>query len=165
MDTTMKNIQIAGAALLVLVSASWLRRGEKIASLESALAAKPLVEFRDRVVEKRVVVKGDVRIVREVVKAPDGTVTSRTETARAPETVTTDKDRDVVRVETPICPAPHKVPARYAGLIWGADGYGGSWVKGARGGINVLENWDLGGNLAREKNGATVLGGDVTFRW
>jgi hypothetical protein len=156
---TRNEIAVGSAALLVLLFASWLRRGEEIASLKTIIAAKPRVEFRDRIVEKRVVVKGDVRIVREVVKAPDGTVTSRT------ETVTTDKDRDVVRIETPVCPAPHRAPARYVGLIWGADGYGGSWVKGARGGINVLENWDLGGNLAREKNGATVLGGDVTFRW
>lgn len=155
------ELAIAGAALLVLLFASWLRRGEKIAVLESEFAAKPRVEFRDRVVEKRIVVKGPVHVV--TVQAPDGS--KMTTVDRAPETVSTDKDRDVSRVETPICPQPHRVPSRYVGPIFGKDGYAGSWVKGARGGINVLENWDLGANLVREKSGATVVGGDVVFRW
>lgn len=159
------ELAVAAAFLLVLLFASWLRRGERIATLEAALAAKPKVEFRDRIVEKRVVVRGPVRVVKEVVQAPDGTKTTRTETDRASETVSTDKDRDVARVETPVCPPPRRLPSRFAGVIMGADGYAGSWVKGVRGGINVMENWDLGGNVLREKSGATVLGGDVTFRW
>lgn len=152
---------LIGLALVVFLFASWLRRGERIAVLEQALAAKPKVEFRDRVVEKKVVVKGSVRVVK--VEAPDGTKTTTVD--RAPETVTTDKDRDVARTETPVCPPPRRLPSRYAGVIMGADGYAGSWVKGARGGINVLENWDLGGNVSREKSGATVVGGDIIFRW
>jgi hypothetical protein len=154
------EVAIAAVALLVLLFASWLRRGEKIASLESQLAAKPRVEFRDKIVEKRVVVKGPVHTV--TVLAKDGSKTTTTD--RAPETVSTDKAKDAIRVETPICPPTHR-QTRYAGLIFGADGYGGSWVKGFRGGINVFENWDLGGNVLRERSGETVLGGEVVLRW
>ncbi len=155
------EVAIAVAAAVVLLFASWLRRGEKIAALEADLAAKPRVEFRDRVVEKRVVVKGPIRIVK--VQAADGSVTTTTD--RAPETVSTDKDKDVVKIETPICPPPSRPKSRYVGLIWGANGYRGSWVKGARAGINVLENWDLGANIVLEKSGETVPGAEISFRW
>lgn len=159
------EVAVAAAFLLVLLFASWLRRGEKIAALEAQLAEKPKVEFRDRVVEKRVVVRGPVRVVKEVVQAPDGTKTTRTETDRAPETVSTDKDRDVARVETPVCPPPTRPKSRYAGLILGTDGYAGSPVKGARVGLNVWQSWDLGVNVSRESSGASVVGGEVVFRW
>lgn len=80
-----------------------------------ALRSRPAVEFRDRVVEKRVVLRGPVRVVKEVVKAPDGTETTRTVTDRSPETVTTDKDREKERTETP--PQVASVnPYRYIGL-------------------------------------------------
>lgn len=75
------------------------------------LNGKPTVQFRDRVVEKRVVIKGAVKVV--TVQAPDGTKTTTVD--RAPETVTTDKDRDKERLEIP----PHIEEAtrkRYAGL-------------------------------------------------
>ena len=75
------------------------------------LRAAPTVEFRDRVVEKRVVVRGAVRVVQ--VKAPDGTVTTTTD--RAPETVTTDKAKESERVEVPP-QLPAYVPYRYIGL-------------------------------------------------
>ncbi len=155
------EVSIAVGFVLVFLFASWLRRGEKIAALESELAAKPRVEFRDRVVEKRVVVKGPIRIIK--VQSADGTVTTTTD--RAPEIVSTDKDKEITRVETPICPAARAVSSRYIGLIAGAAGYGGSWIKGFRGGVNILDNWDLGANVTREKSGATVFGADLTFRW
>ncbi len=155
------ELAICAAALLVLLFASWLRRGEKIAVLEAALDAKPRVEFRDRVVEKRVVVKGPVHVV--TVQAKDGSKTVTVD--RAPETISTDKARDVNRTETPICPPPYRAKSRYAGLIVGANGYQGSWVKGIRAGINVFDSWDFGGNAVRERSGATVIGGDIIFRW
>lgn len=152
---------LIGLAVLALLFASWLRRGEKISSLEAQLAAKPMVEFRDRVVEKRVVEKGPVHFVKVV--APDGTKTTTVD--RAAVVVTTDKASDHERKETPICPQPHRAPTRYFGPTWGKDGFAGSWVKGARGGINVMENWDLGGNLSRERDGAVVVGAETIFRW
>ena len=96
---------------VVLLAAVAKRQQETIA----ALRARPAVEFRDRVVEKRVVVRGPVRVVKEVVKAPDGTETTRTTTDRAGETVTTDKDREKERTETPPQVAA-AVPYRYIGL-------------------------------------------------
>ncbi len=155
------EVLVALAFAVVFLFASWLRRGEKIAALESDLAAKPRVEYRDRIVEKRVVVKGPSRIIK--VKGPDGTVTTTTD--RAPETVSTEKDRDVENTETPICPPPYRPKSRYVGLIVGKDGYQGSWVKGVRGGINVIENWDLGVNLIRDRSGDSAVGGDLSFRW
>ncbi len=156
---------LAASALVVLLFASWLRRGEKIARLEANLAAKPKIEYKDRIVEKRVVVKGPVRVVKVVVKSPDGTTTTQSISDKAEETVETDKARDVEKVETPICPPPRRAPSRFFGFVVGRDGYQGSWIKGVRAGINVLENWDLGANVVRERSGASVVGGDISFRW
>lgn len=81
----------------------------------NALRQTPTVEFRDRVVEKKVFVRGPVRIVKDVVKAPDGTVTTRTTTDKAPETTVTDNSKEVERLEVP--PAvPQAIPYRYIGL-------------------------------------------------
>lgn len=125
---------IAAGAAVVLLLASWAHRGDRIKALEAALGAKPKIEFRDRVVEKRVVLRGPVKIVK--VEAPDGTKTTTTE--RAPETISTDKDRDVARVETPICPQPDRP------RTWG---FGGSFD---------LRNKDRG------SLGASKSFGDVT---
>ena len=78
-----------------------------------ALQARPRVEFVERVVEKRVIVRGPVRIIKDVVKAPDGTITTRTTTDRSAETVTSDKARDTERTEAPAAAAS---PGRYVGL-------------------------------------------------
>jgi hypothetical protein len=80
-----------------------------------ALRARPTVEFRDRVVERRVVVRGPVRVVKSVVKAPDGTITTNTTTDKAPETTSVDKAKEAERVETPP-QAPNRVQYRYVGL-------------------------------------------------
>lgn len=80
-----------------------------------ALRGRPTVQFRDRIVEKRVVVKGPVRIVKDVVKAPDGTITTRTTTDKGVETTNVDKAKDVERIETPP-QVPDSPPYRYIGL-------------------------------------------------
>lgn len=102
-------LALAVAFLLALSK----RQHERIAALENAPAA---VVFHDRIVEKRVLVRGPVRIVKEVVKAPDGTVTTRTTTDKAPETTTTDKAKDVERVEVPPQVADAPLPYRYIGV-------------------------------------------------
>lgn len=162
---TRNELTLIGATLLVFFFASWLRRGEKIAVLEAALAAKPRVEFRDRVVEKRVVVKGPERVVKVLVTAADGTKTATTTTDRAGETITAAKERDLERTETPICPAPYPAKTRHAGVIFGAHGFAGTWVEGVRGGLTLADTWDLTGTVRRDRDGGVTPGGEVSYRW
>lgn len=107
-----------------------------------ALRARPTVEFRDRVVEKRVVVRGPVRIVKEVVKAVDGTLTTRTITDRAAETINTDKDREKTRVETPPTLPPDSARTRYVGLA--LDPFDRGMPKRARAGLTFWNCLDAG---------------------
>lgn len=100
--------------LLLLLSAMALVRQQH--GTIAALRARPTVAFRDRIVEKRVVVRGPVRIVKDVVKAPDGTITTRTVTDKAPETTSTDKDKVAERIETPPQVLDAPVPYRYIGV-------------------------------------------------
>lgn len=81
----------------------------------AALRGRPSVELKDRIVEKRVVVRGPVRIIKDLVKAPDGTITTRTTIDRAAETVTSDKDREKERIEAPP-QVLDALPYRYIGL-------------------------------------------------
>lgn len=101
------------------------------------LRAAPTVEFRDRIVEKRVVVRGPVHVVK--VKSPDGTVTTTTD--RAPETVTTDKDRDKERIEIPPAIADPDRRTRYFGA--GVDPARPDFVR-ARTGLTVFGAFDAG---------------------
>lgn len=108
---TRGELEIAGCAALVFFFVAWQRRGEQIAARDAVIAAKPRVEFRDRIIEKRVTVRGPIQIVK--VRTPDGTVT--TTTNRSGETVTADKDRALERSETPVCPA-------HVAKTWGLGG-------------------------------------------
>jgi len=107
-----------------------------------ALQRRPQVEFVERVVEKRVIVRGPVRIIKDVVKAPDGTITTRTTTDRAAETVTSDKARDTERTEAPAASA---APSRYVGLSanpldWKRPRIGAGLALGAH--LDVGAYWD-----------------------
>lgn len=104
----------------------------------TTLRAHPSVEYRDRIVEKRVVAKGPVRIVK--VKAPDGTVTTTTD--RAPETITTDRERDKERLEIPPQLPPVAQRNRYAGLGVNPLDYTHQWR--GRGGITLFGALDAG---------------------
>lgn len=140
-------------AIIVLLFVSWLRRGEKIATLEAALAAKPRVEFRDRIVEKKVTVRGPVQVVTVIAKDGTKTITAN----RAGETVTSDKARDLERTETPICPAPYQARTRYVHLAGDAAGpYGGDI------GLTLWDRWDVGvtGDWRRQ-----AVGAQVGLRW
>lgn len=122
-------LAVAVVGLLALAK----RQHETITLLRGA----PTVQFRDRVVEKRVVVRGPVHVVK--VKSPDGTVTTTTD--RAPETVTTDKDRDKERIEIPpAIPDPVR-RTRYFGA--GVDPARPDFVR-ARTGLTVFGTFDAG---------------------
>lgn len=146
---------IIGLALLALLLASWTRRGEKISALEAQLAAKPRVEFRDRVVEKKVVVKGPTHVVTVVAK--DGSKTTTVD--RAGETVTSDKNRDTQRVETPICPAPYRAKTRYAGVALAPD----AWDRPRLSlGLTFADRVDFGGYFDTRYS---AFGLESRFRW
>jgi hypothetical protein len=102
--------------ILVVALVGLLAMAKRQHETITALRARPAVKFRDRIVEKRVVVKGPVRIVKEVVKAPDGTETTRTTTDRAVETVNVDKDSEKERVEVPPQVPDAPLPYRYIGV-------------------------------------------------
>ena len=104
------------AIILALAVAFLLALSKRQHETIVALRQAPTVEFRDRIVEKRVVVRGPVRIVKDVVKAPDGTITTRTTTDKAPETVSTDKAKEVERVEVPPQVPDAPLPYRYIGV-------------------------------------------------
>lgn len=101
-------LAVAVAFLLALAK----RQHETITVLRGA----PTIEFRDRIVEKRVVVRGPVRIIKNVVKAPDGTITTHITTDKAPETATTDKAKEAERVEIPPRVPDAPLPYRYVGV-------------------------------------------------
>ncbi len=157
---TKSEATVGAALLLVALFISWAHRGARIAELETAMAAKPRVEFRDRVVEKKVRVAGPVHVV--TVQAPDGTKTTTVD--RAVVTTTTDKARDTERTETPVCLPPRSPRTRFAGLLLGPDGTG-SWIEGARGGLNLFDRIDVAASFRRRRGGGTAFGGDVSFRW
>lgn len=78
---------LAGAFALVLLFASWLRRGEKIAALEAQLAARPSVESHKRSETKKRT--GPKRTETRTTISPDGTKTiDRVETIESQETNT-----------------------------------------------------------------------------
>ena len=129
------------ALVLAVVVVGLLAMAKRQHETITLLRAAPTVEFRDRVVEKRVVIRGPVRIVKEVVKAPDGTTTTTTTTDRAPETVTTDKDRDKERVEIPQQVPKDPRRTRYVGV--GVDpAHPRLWR--ARTGLTVFGRFDAG---------------------
>ncbi len=101
---TRSELELVGVVVLVFFVSAFLREREKVASRDAIIAAKPRVEFRDRIVEKRVVVKGPVHVV--TVQARDGSKTITVD--RSAETISTDKARDLARTETPVCPAPDR---------------------------------------------------------
>lgn len=101
--------------ILVIALVGLLALSKRQHETITALRARPTVEFRDRIVEKRMVVRGPVRIVKDVVKAPDGTITTRTTTDKGIETTNVDKAKDSERTETPP-QVLDAIPYRYIGL-------------------------------------------------
>jgi hypothetical protein len=99
------ELELAGLVALAFFIAAYKAERDKRVARDTIIAMKPRVEYRDRVVEKRVVVRGPTRIVK--VEAPDGTKTTTID--KGAETATTDKDRDLARSETPVCPPPDRV--------------------------------------------------------
>jgi hypothetical protein len=146
---------LGAVAFLLFLIFSFIKQGQRIAVLEAALAAKPRVEFKDRVVEKRVVVKGPVHVVK--VENADGSKTTTVD--RAVETVNVDRDREHDRVETPVTVPGTEAKTRYAGVLAGSRG-----LAGVRAGISLGRSWDLGAVVVRRDRSNSV-GAELTFRW
>lgn len=104
------------ALVLAIAVVGLLALAKRQHEMITLLRAAPTVQFRDRIVEKRVVVRGPVHVVKEVVKAPDGTVITHVTTDLAPETVTTDKEMERERVEVPPQAPDSTRRTRYAGF-------------------------------------------------
>jgi hypothetical protein len=137
-----ETILALSAALVFFVALS-ARRGQRIAVLETTLAAKPRIEFRDRIVEKRVDVKGPVHIVK--VEALDGSKTTTVD--RSPETVTTDKNRDTAHTETPVCPPPGAQKTRWGHVTLDPERLPNpDAVRRVAGGWTLWDTLDLGGS-------------------
>lgn len=148
------ELELIGLAALVFFVAAYKRESEKVAARDAIIAMKPRVEFRDRVVEKRVVVKGPVRVVRE--ELPDGT--KRTTTDRGAETIATDKSRDLARTETPVCPPPERAKTvAFGGGVNLRDLIQEKRVK--RGSLGVSKSFgDLSLSLGHDVGGPAKLG-------
>lgn len=126
---------VAGAALLILLFASWQRRGEKISALEAQLAAKPMVEER----VKEVRVEGPVRVVEKFVVGPAGAcVLDERTTERGATTTTTEAEHE----ERPICAPEYSAHTRYAGLA--LDPLDARRPR-LRAGVTLFDRLDLGG--------------------
>ena len=145
------ELALIGLALLVLLFASWLRRGEKIASLETQLRAKPLVETKivERVVVKKVA--GPVRVVEKITTAKSGERVVERTIERASVVSEKGSSSEVSIVELPVIVAPADriarprwyVGAGYAPAIAGSSG----WA--ARIGLCFGGRLDLGYRFAR----------------
>ncbi len=153
--------------MIVLLALAFDHARKRADSAESLLAARPAVHEDAKQAVQIVRVSGPVRIETKTVYVPGTTTVQYVDRVvdRAPVTTTTDKESEVVKVVTPACPQAYRPKTRYAGLIFGGDGYANSWVKGARAGLTVYDRWDLGANAVRERSGSTAFGGDVSFRW
>jgi hypothetical protein len=153
--------------LIVLLALAFDHARKRADAAEAIIATRPSIHTEAEQKTQIVRVSGPVRYETKTVYVPGTTQIQYVDRVvmRDPVTTTTEKETEVKRDVAPACPPPYRPKTRFAGLIFGGDGYQGSWVKGARGGIDVFDRLDLGVNLVREKQGATVLGGDVSFRW
>ena len=138
----------------------------KLKVADAALAARPTVHMDAEQKVQVVRVAGPVRVEEKIVYKPGTKEIQYVDRImdRAPVTTTTQKESEVKKDVVPACPAGLH-PTRYAGLTLGPDGWAGSWVKGARGGITVYDTWDLGATMQRDLSGSPSFGVDVSFRW
>lgn len=126
------------ATIAVGLFAFSVRAVQRVMRLEADLAAKP------RVVEKVVVktetkkIQGPVRVVEKLV---EGKVVERV-VYKDPVVTETKKDAEKDHVETPICPAPHAAPTRFAGLLVPPTGNPADLI--VHGGVTLGEHIDFG---------------------
>jgi hypothetical protein len=152
---------LIGLALLVLLFASWLRRGEKIASLEALLAAKPLVESSRKEEKAKDVKRGPSKTTTKTTFDPNTgkkLAVEKVKESGASEEHTASKSEEA-RKETPICPQPHHAPTRYIGVAAGLD----EWKKPRiSGGLTFAERLDVG---AYYDSRYSAAGAESRYRW
>lgn len=101
------------AAAAVFFFAAWLRRGERVASLEATLAARP--QINDARKASLDVKRGPVKIIRKTTVAPDGTKTTEQSREVAAEERHSAQESD--HQEKPACPAAAPAPRYLAGFV------------------------------------------------
>lgn len=130
-------------ALLVTVGVLGLLlagAGARIMSLERAIAAKPKIEYRDKIVEKKVQVKvaGAVRIEEKIIEGPGRERVIERIVYRDPVKTDTETGRESVteRKEEAACPPAPSVKSRHLAVEFGPSS--GAVPIGVRGGMSFL---------------------------
>lgn len=127
---------LIAALLFVLLFASWLRRGERIAALE----ARPAVQESAHVAKHEVVKRGPVKLSRKKTVAPDGTVTTESTREVAGEERETNLAVDLKREETPPV-LPRAPTTRWVHGTFDINGY---MPRRVAGGLTLWGRVDLG---------------------
>src|SRR3990167_667968 len=140
-DRREKVLASAGLALLALA----LVQDSRIRELKTVLAAKPKIEYREKIVEKRVEVKvaGPVRIVEKIVTRPDGASETTRETFReATRTESgTERASEQDRKEAPMG-LPARSHPRWAHVA--LDPFGSFLPRRASAGLTLWDRLDVG---------------------
>lgn len=135
---TRGELALAGACAVVLLLASWQRRGEKIAALEAQLAAKPAVDERREVKEE----KGPTVTKRRYAPPPPAAAgCPDPQPVLLEETVEEGPSRReelLAREETPVAPA--RTPAKPRWALLTLDPGQSFRPRRLQGGISFLED-------------------------
>ena len=125
-------------ALVVVLGLMIIGAGARILALEKALAAKPKIEYKDKIVEKKVRVAGPVKIVKEIVEVPGEGRKVYIVEERAAVTTESDKASETEKREEPACPAPRRAKTRHmVGEI--APRGSGVAIVGGRAGMSFFD--------------------------
>jgi hypothetical protein len=125
------------AALVVLLALA----GQKIMEQDRAIAAKPKIEYREKIVERKVQVRvaGPVRVEEKITEGPGRErVIERVVYKEAVKTDTeTGRESSVDRKEEAACPPAPRAKSRHLVAEFGASG--GGVPFGLRGGMSFLD--------------------------
>lgn len=131
---------LIGGCAVALLFASWLRRGERIATLEAFIAARPLIsESAKRATDLK---RGPVKVSRKTTILPDGTKT--VESVREVASEERHTASETARVETPACPAPRRPKTRYGHIT--LDPGASLTPRAADAGLTLWDRLDVGGS-------------------
>lgn len=135
---------IALAAIAIFFAALAQRQSEKIDSLKAQLAAKPKIIEVEKIIYRDRVVKGPERIVTKTIVQPGGERVIEKIVERDPIIIETVVEKEREHTETPICPAPARIPRWIVGAsVNPQTGRNGAELPILRGGVSLAGRLDL----------------------
>lgn len=161
----LKRAEFYVVLVILLLLAACLRYRALYRADELALAQRPKVEFRERIVERKVQVKvaGPVRVVEHIVELPGGGRTIEREVDKSAVKTDTSSGRELAvdRREEPACPP---APRRWRHTVLDfAPGASGLVPVGLHGGVTLWDAFILEGSA--RWGGLDRIGAGVGVRW